>query len=341
MYPIYYFKKLTKGPFLALIATLLVSCGTYNEDYYDSDGIYNDGQQVSETETPVDKTNYYKQYFQTKAAQYQDVPEEDVIFTDIEAYSTTEYIDDEGYIITEDNRGYEESYGAWGSNAQDVTVNIYNDNWGWGFGYWNTPYWGFNSFWGYPYGFYRPWGTGFGWGWGWGQPFYGGFYGYGWGHPFYGNYGGYYPFYYNHAYNQVAYNRGRRNTDYIGRSSARSARRDYSRGRSNSYSRSEMARRSNRSSTMRSRSSMSRNRNANMRRSNSRSVRRTNPNMRRNNTTVRRSNSARRSSNNARRSNNSVRRSGSSGSSIRSGGSSRSSGSSRSGGGARRGGGRG
>merc|ERR1711974_239611 len=257
-------------PFLimGITALVLTSCGTYNSGYSDTDGIYSSGEEVAVEEKAPDRGNYYRQYFNSKANELGNIPEdEDLVFTDIEAYTTSEYMDDEGNIVIEERDDYEEGYGPWGSNAEDVTVNMYNNS-GFNFGYWNSPYWGYNSYWGYPYSFYRPywnWGIGFG---GWGYPYYGGFYG--WGYPFYG--GGYYPYYYNNYYahggyygnnyhNGISYNRGRRNTDYT-RSNARGRSSDATNSR-RSYSRSELIRRTN-----------ARRRNSNFSRRNTNSVRR-------------------------------------------------------------------
>lgn len=337
MQPIYTTKKFHLPYFLmGFVALLLTSCGTYNTGYSDSDGIYDSNQDAFavEEETSSERGNYYKQYFNTKANELQDIPEdEDLVFTDIEAYTTSEYLDDEGNIVIEERGSYEDGYGPWGSNSEEVTVNIYNNS-GFNFGYWNSPYWGYNSFWGYPYSFYSPY-----WSWsiGWGHPFYGY---YGWGYPFHYGYGGYFPYYYNHHYayggyygnhyyDGVSYNRGRRNTDY--------GRTVNSRGRSNvdsrtdrsrtSYSRSELRRRvearnnarSNRSSVRRN-STFSRSNNNSVRRSNTQSVRRSNSNSRRTRSYSPSSRSSRNSSSNF----NSSRRSSSSSSGSRrsSGGSS-------------------
>ncbi|MEH6765550.1 MAG: hypothetical protein V7655_13685 [Aequorivita antarctica] len=222
---------------------LLTSCGTYNNGYNENDGIYASGNNTNteegstNVEDPYERSNYYKQYFQSKSNAYSDLPEEGAIFTDIDAYSTTESLDEEGNIIIEENYN-EEGYGSWGNNAENVTINIYNSG---GYGFYHNPYWyGGYWGWGYPYyGYSTPyWGISYGWS----YPYYGYGYGYGYGYPYYG-YGNYNPYYNNSYYNGVSYNRGRRNTDYN---------RTEARGRSNvstrnsSYSRSETARRINR-----------------------------------------------------------------------------------------------
>lgn len=229
--------------FMGVLSIFLASCGTHSKGYDQNDGIYAKPQdteeEVREGNDPYEKSNYYKQYFQSKAIAYSDIPEEGAIFTDIDAYSTTETLDEDGNIIIEENYS-EEGYGPWGNNSESVTVNIYNSGsygfynpyfynyWGWGYPYYrfHSPYWGISYGWGYPfYGYY-----------GYGYPYYG----YGYGYPYYG-YG-----YYNYShYHDVSYNRGRRNTDYI---QSRDRSRTVSPARSNSYSRSETTRRINRNS---------------------------------------------------------------------------------------------
>ena len=185
---------------VGIVSILLSSCSSYRNTA-DNDGIYNSGTEyVSETEydNQYDKNDYYQQYFRTKASQMEELPEEDLIFTDIEAYTTTETMDEDGYVVIEDN--YNEGYGAWGTNGGNITVNVYDNGWGntyWG---WNRPwgYWGYSHWgWGNPY-------------WGWNSPYWGaGFYGwnawgwnYGWYNPWYYSpyYGGYY-YPYNNYHN--------------------------------------------------------------------------------------------------------------------------------------------
>ena len=211
---------------VGLFAMLLTSCGSYYHAGYE-DGIYasRNGSTANtaavETENEADKANYYKQYFQSKGSTFEEVPEEGAIFTDIDAYSTTERVDDDGYIIVEPNQGYNDGYGAWGTNGGEVTVNIYDNgfnNWGWGGGFgigWGAG-WGYSPLW-----YWGPWRP-----WGWGSPWGFGNFGFGWGYPgfggafcapFYGGYG---------YYNTVAFNRGRRNLDYL-------AGRSVNRGRNN------------------------------------------------------------------------------------------------------------
>lgn len=213
-----------------LFALLLNSCGVHNYGPGDNDGIYQ-----SETETAVEadnqKSSYYKQYFESKDKTYEDLPEEDLIFTDIEAYSTTESMDEEGYIVIEENYDYDDGYGGWGNNAEDISINIYN--YGGYYGHFYNPFW-------YSYWYYPRWNWNFGFYWG--YPHY-----YGWGYPYYyysGYHGHYYNPYYWYPYNQghISYNRGRRNTDYYPGRTVNRGRTNTVKNR-NAYSRSETIRR--------------------------------------------------------------------------------------------------
>ena len=237
---------------MGLLVLALSACGSY-QNTTDVDGIYGEDNsssyetQTAETAaTDTDKNNYYKQYFKTKSQSLDEIPEDDVIFTDIDAYSSYESMDDEGYVVVEETGGYN-GYAGWGENTTDVAVNVYGGyggwggGWGWGIGFgwgWGSPYWGWGGYWGYPY---------YGWGgyWGW-----------------YGAYNPWYyhcptPYYYNnYHYNNggyaYSYNRGRRNSDYLAARSTTGAR-SYANSRTSRianrangrYSRSEMARRSN------------------------------------------------------------------------------------------------
>jgi hypothetical protein len=240
-------KKIIPIAISGIFLILLSACGTHNNGQYsDADGIYSSQNSTTDTEVvqenESDKANYYKQYFNSKNGTYSDLPEEGAIFTDIDAYSTSETLDENGYVVIEEEEYNDDGYGAWGSNSESVSINIYN-NGGYNYGYWHRPYWWYGSAWGYNNYWYGPsWGIGYGWG----YPYYGT---YCYGFPYYSGY--YYnPYYYGYngygyyGYSNVAYNRGRRNTDYIGG-------RTNSRGRSNisanrdSYSRSELGRRSN------------------------------------------------------------------------------------------------
>ena len=120
---------------LAMLALLITSCGAYQNDLDDTDGIYvsrSATNQFVPQEDPSMNSSYYRQYFQSKEGDFANLPEEGAIFTDIESYSTTERMDDDGYIIIEEPQ-YSNGNGAWGTNTTDVTVNVFGGaGWGWG-----------------------------------------------------------------------------------------------------------------------------------------------------------------------------------------------------------------
>ena len=139
---------------------VFTSCGS---SYYGAeaagDGIYantTDSEPEVAEETQTDKSNYYKQYFQSKDKAYEEIPEDGAVFTDIEAYHTKESLDEEGNIIIEEQY-YDQGYGAWGTNGGNVSVNVYGGagfgvglgwgwGWGWGWGGWYNPWWGYGCY---------------------------------------------------------------------------------------------------------------------------------------------------------------------------------------------------
>jgi len=215
--------KIRIAALFALSGIVLASCGSYQSaSYYDNDGIYDSDDQVT-TERPqrqkskkeeVDN-DAYANYFGQQANQYQEALDSE-IFTDIDSYSST--ADMENDSIPEDqltdyydNGNDYAGYAAWGDNATDVTINVYDNSWGWGgFGFgspwlYNSYGWGgyglgwggyYNPVWRYGY---RPWGYGYRpWGWG-------GYYGYGYA-GYYGGYGTWVPHYgYYHGYHNRYY----------------------------------------------------------------------------------------------------------------------------------------
>jgi|GEM_PF-670174 len=217
-------KKAAAWATYGFAAITLVSCNTYKGVADEEDGIYGDHYIVEESTAIEGKNNYYQQYFSTKAAQIEEIPEENLVFTDIEAYSSQESLDEEGYVVVEED--YIDDYGSWGNNTNEVTVNVYGGwnngffgngwntgywyggwnagYWGgfrpWGFNYWNNPYWGYSSYWGAnPY-------------WGWGNAYYNPwfYYGSGWGYN-----GHYSPWYFNNNGYTTITNRGRSNQDRL------------------------------------------------------------------------------------------------------------------------------
>ncbi len=344
-------KKNAPSFILGLSALLFIACGAHQEsDYRDNDGIYaTQSQTVAENGENTSKDSYYKQYFNSKTDSYQDLPDEGAIFTDIDAYHTTESMNEEGEIIIEEVE--EDQYAGWGENSGQVTVNVYDNGFNNGFGAWgwNRPYWWYGAGWGYSNYWYGPY---YGIGFGWGYPYYG-YYGYG--YPIYngGYYNNYYNPYYGNPYNGYAYTRGRRNSDYhSGRNSSRSRNYDgirsnrelVERGRSNATnqrfsreSRSDSRSRNARTTTYRPNSQSSRTRpnTSTSRRSsmNSRSTRSSRPNVSSPRTTRPAVQSRRSSTRSSSPSRSSSTRS--------TGGRTRSSGGASRGGGSRRGGGRG
>lgn len=176
--------------FLGLIFT---SCGSYqNTTNDDRDGIYGGGRRPVENRT---NNVQYQNYF----GSLQDTPPQDQIFTDVENYSSNNYDD-----ANRSEEAYSNGYGGWGSNPEHITVNVYDNSWGWGGGLG----WGWNNYWG------AGWGWNLGWGW---NSWYGPNY-YGWGYaayPYYGyGYNGWYqPYYGGYASPYYAYS-PRRSTGY-------------------------------------------------------------------------------------------------------------------------------
>lgn len=203
---------LKNSPLLFFGLLLLISsCGSY-QNLEDNDGIYGttdaspiqQGQVASISEPVNSNSNYYKNYFNENADEYDYITNNEV-FTDVDEYGNeySEY-NDSTQINTE-------RYAGWGQENSDVVINVYdtgwNAGWSWNMGFgWGYPYYGYG--WGYPY-----------YGYGWGYPGLGWCYpGYGWASPYYPNgfYGGFYGGYYR---NNVAYVNGRRGSAYMGRSS--------------------------------------------------------------------------------------------------------------------------
>lgn len=190
-------RRLSLFSVLGILAITATSCGSYqNSSYYD-DGIYggSENRQTVNTATNNSESNKYKEYFSNP-------DQEIVIFTDVDSYSNVSNDSvSKGQVYNNSNAG-------WGDNAQSITVNVYDNNWGWG--YWNN-YW-YGSYWGWGWNsWYGP-GWGFGWnnwygpnwglGWGWGWNSWNNWYGPGWGG------------YYGHNHWGSYYNGGRRGTNY-------------------------------------------------------------------------------------------------------------------------------
>jgi hypothetical protein len=187
----------TKLPFFVALSFtfVLASCGSYQYVGYDNDGIYQERQVVYEdatnveTETPssdAESNSYFKNYFNDKANQYSDIPDDErIIFTDIDSYEGT-------YAEEYEEEDSQDGYAGWGQASNNITINYID--YGWGF---NDP-WLWNGAWGWRYG----WNNYYGWNhWGWNA---------GWGYNYWcpPGFNGYY--YNNH---NLAYNSGRRGSN--------------------------------------------------------------------------------------------------------------------------------
>ena len=105
----------SKLPFyVALSFTfILASCGSYQYVGYDNDGIY--GSEAIVTEQPVTSNNssYYKNYFAEKSQQLE-IPEEDIIFTDIDSY--------EGDYNEVEDSNYDTGNAGWGQTSDSLKL---------------------------------------------------------------------------------------------------------------------------------------------------------------------------------------------------------------------------
>ena len=243
-----YYKLLNLRALLSGFSALLLlaSCSSYQYAGYDNDGIYSSSGEgeaytANDYEESYENALYYKRLFAEKSQQFDNVPEEGAIFTDIEGYSSTGEFEDEAYM--EEGLDYQVGRASWGSNPDQISINIYNDY----NPFYNPyihpfyagfydPYWGpyydyyaYRPFgYGYPYGYsyYNSWRWNLGWGWGYG-------YGYRPYSPYY-----YYGSRYNYPtynYRDVAYSSTRRNS-YSDYNAVRSNRTQARTSRIQSYS---------------------------------------------------------------------------------------------------------
>ncbi|HLF52011.1 hypothetical protein [Flavobacterium sp.] len=194
----YYFssaKSISIFSIMGLISVVMASCGSYkNSSYYDGDGIYGSSEVKNTNSRPQSdskENNQYKDYF----GSLQKDNEEVEIFTDVDSYNSDNYTNQDNR-----NEGYESGYSGWGSNPENVTVTIYDNNWAWNG--WNNYFYGPS----YGWGWNNWYGPSYGWGWNsWYGPGYG-YYGWGWNNYYSGYYG-----YYNHHH---VYNRGIRGSSF-------------------------------------------------------------------------------------------------------------------------------
>lgn len=212
----YYFpKKMSFYSLFGLLALLTTSCGSYqNSSYYDNDGIYGDNEKSKSREVANSNSGYYKEYFSSLSK------ENEQVFTDVEKYSSQ---NDSIKRNVANEQQPTNNYPSWGSNPDNVTVNIYNSGWytpSWGYysNNWYGNYWGYNgwygNYWGYN-GWYSP---SWSWSWGWNSwygPSWYGYYGYNY-YPYgYGYYGNNWGWNNGHLGHNYAYSGGRRNTNFI------------------------------------------------------------------------------------------------------------------------------
>lgn len=181
----YFFNKLQLTFSLAVISTLLISCGTYQSVHSsDDDGIYSDDAPkerkvvvVNEREHKEHEENYF-----TKEVDRLGALNGSDILTDIESYKSDEY-EEEEEIIEEERPKTRITYSSnepWGySSDADVVIHInsfspafydpfwdpywdyrwdrpWRYRWGFRFGVWGA--YTYRPFWGHgPYGFYNHW----------------------------------------------------------------------------------------------------------------------------------------------------------------------------------------
>src|SRR6478672_2652908 len=123
----YFFSKKLSIYSLFGFVMLLVSCGSSKNTSYDNDGIYGG---TAPTKEVASSDNKYQEYFSDLNKENQE------IFTDVESYSTTN--DTVKRVVVENNNG-------WGSNPSNVTINVYDNSWG--YGGWNNYWYGNNWAW--------------------------------------------------------------------------------------------------------------------------------------------------------------------------------------------------
>ena len=240
---LYYFSNPIRSFLNIFILICLTACGSYQsssvmtEDIYETDKVVTT-QVLEIQQLPNSQNTFYKNAFSEKSKEYELVKaENDILFTEAEQYTDASI----------DNDSTDVSYGPWGDNKTNVTINmlggqsmyslrgsrsnypswLMNSGYGygnvfgyglnsWGYGYdmyWTKPYWNnFHNGLFYPYWYSM--GHSYG-GYGYGGYGYGG-YGYGYGHFLSNN------FYRN---TNVAYVSGRRgSTSLVSRSSSFSSR---------------------------------------------------------------------------------------------------------------------
>ena len=211
---------------MGLLAILTTSCGSYqNSSYYDNDGVYGSERPTTQTENKyseqnLEKSNEYAQQFRAMQEDYS-------YFTDVDNYNSQK----QDTVVTVYRNESNSNYAGWGNNSSDVTINYYDNGWGWN--NWYSPFWGYSNIgWGAGWGWNSWYGANWGWGW---NSWYGPGWGWGW-NNWYGNNWGWNGYYgnnwgWNGYYGRdVVYNGGRRGgSNYYNPNGGRNGR--YSDGR--------------------------------------------------------------------------------------------------------------
>jgi hypothetical protein len=203
-------KRLSIYTLFGFLTITLFSCGSYqNSSYYDGDGIYGNSQN-RKRETP--SNSKYQEYFSNLNKDSQNIE----TFTDVDNYNSNS-----STTTATSVESYNTNNASWGSNPQTVTVNVYDNNWGYGYwnNYWYGNYWGYNNFYS-PYwsvgwsSWYGPsWGLGWNSWYGYYGPSYYGYYGHNyWGGSYYGNYYSHYGGRRGSAYDNYGYSGNRINS---------------------------------------------------------------------------------------------------------------------------------
>ncbi|MBO6534382.1 MAG: hypothetical protein JJ967_15200, partial [Muricauda sp.] len=158
--------KLRTPAILMVAALFMASCGSYQQASYYDDGIYTPNNRVVSVEkrnaqaerVEQQENNIYGDYFGDKANEYGEILDSEV-FTDVDSYSSQTQNDTIPYGEQTDYFAYNNNYNGnpgWGDNPSNISINVYDNSWGWG---WNDP-WLWNGGWGWNAG----------WGWGWNNP---------------------------------------------------------------------------------------------------------------------------------------------------------------------------
>ena len=191
---------------MGLIAIFTTSCGSYqNSSYYDNDGVYGSDRPTTEVENKYSEQNLEKSNEYTQ--QFRDMQEDYSYFTDVDNYNSQA----QDTVVTVYRNESNNNYAGWGNNSSNVTINYYDNGWGWN--NWYSPYWGYSNIgWGAGWGWNSWYGNNWGWGW---NSWYGPGWGWGW-NNWYGNNWGWNGYYGNNwGWNgyrgrNVAYNGGPR-----------------------------------------------------------------------------------------------------------------------------------